>query len=77
MEYILLVTAVLAVIIVLVVGNNSPLQNQLNSALNSAVSQINSEAGYLSTSHDAHSAPTGTAGLPNITINIEAGLNQT
>jgi Flp pilus assembly pilin Flp len=64
-EYVLLVTAVLAVIIAFVSGSgNGGFQSQLNTTLNQATNEMNSEAGRLSTSHAASTStdqgtPTG------------------
>ena len=50
-EYVLLVTAVVAVIIALVAGNNSVFQNQLNTTLNTAIGDIGVGVDALSNSH--------------------------
>jgi uncharacterized protein (UPF0333 family) len=63
-EYILVVTAVLVVIIAFLSNRNGPFQNQMNTTFNTAVQGINTEMGYLDSSHAASSttdsgAPTG------------------
>jgi len=50
-EYLLLVTAVVAVIIALVAGNGSQFSNTLNTTLNTAVSDMGAGSTVLSTSH--------------------------
>jgi Flp pilus assembly pilin Flp len=50
-EYVLLVTAVLAVIIAFTSKSNGPLQTQLNSTLGNAVSDIGDEGTALDSSH--------------------------
>ena len=68
-EYVLLVTAVVAVIITLVAGNNSQFQTQLNSTLNQAISGMDTMAGRLAGSEPA--APSNTvAPLPPYTVNV-------
>jgi Flp pilus assembly pilin Flp len=49
-EYVLLVTAVIAVIIVMVTSKNSGLQSQLNSTLNSAIGQVGTMSDKLANS---------------------------
>jgi uncharacterized protein (UPF0333 family) len=49
-EYVLLVTAVVAVIIVMVTSNRSGLQAQLNSTLNSAIEQVGNMSDRLAAS---------------------------
>jgi Flp pilus assembly pilin Flp len=64
-EYVLLITAVLVVIIAFVSTKNGGFQGQLNSSLNAAASDINSMGDKLSKSHDSTTAPTGaTVGEP-------------
>jgi len=64
-EYVLLVTAVLVVIIAFVSTKNGGFQGQLNSSLNAVASDMNSMGDRLSTSHEATTAPTGaTVGQP-------------
>jgi Flp pilus assembly pilin Flp len=50
-EYILLVTAVVAVMIVFVAGKNSPFQTQLNGTLNTVTQDMNKVADGFATSH--------------------------
>ena len=52
-EYILLVTAVVAVIIAFVTGNNSIFKTQITSTLNQTTNQINVESGYFAGSHNS------------------------
>ena len=52
-EYVLLVTAVVAVIIVMVTSNKSGLQSQLNTTLNSAIEQIGNMSDRLAASEPA------------------------
>ncbi len=75
-EYVLLMTAVVVVIIAFVTSNKSgSFQAQLNSTLNSAAQEMNTMAGRLSDSHDSGSAPTGSnVGTPPYTINVESGV---
>jgi len=72
-EYILLVTAVLAVIIVFVTGNKSMFKTTLVNAVNSSIQDINTEAAQFSGSHTASSPSGGTE--PIITINVDKGLD--
>lgn len=57
-EYVLLATAVIAVIIALVGTKGSQFQTQLNSTLNTAIGDLSPAAETLSNSHQ----PTGVAG---------------
>jgi len=57
-EYVLLVTAVLGVIIAFVAGNNSGFKTQLGNSLNTATSDVNTMASTLAASHDSTAAPT-------------------
>jgi Flp pilus assembly pilin Flp len=50
-EYVLLVTAVLAVIIAFVSTNKGGFQNQLNTTLNTVVTEIGTETDQLDKSH--------------------------
>ncbi len=72
-EYVLLMTAVIVVIIAFVGTKNSGFQAQLNSALNQAAADMNSEAGQLTTSHAATPAPTGTISLP-YSVDVAKGV---
>jgi len=51
LEYVLLVTAVIVVIIWLVVSPTSPFRNTLNSTLNSSIGGMETMAGRLNNSH--------------------------
>ena len=64
-EYVLLVTAVLVVIIAFVSAPKGGFQGQLNSSLNAVASDMNSMGDRLSGSHEATSTPKGaTVGEP-------------
>jgi Flp pilus assembly pilin Flp len=54
-EYVLLVTAVVAVIIAMVTSNKSGLQSQLNSTLNSAIEQVGNMSDRLAASEQGSS----------------------
>ena len=71
-EYILLFTAVIVVVIAFLGPKNSVFSTQLNSVFNQAAADINSESGYLSAGHTATSAPTNPdAGIPSgYTVNV-------
>ena len=75
-EYVLLMTAVVVVIIAFVSNTgNGGFRAQLNSTLNSATADMNSMATTLADSHDAQSAPTGSSvGTPPYSINVESGV---
>jgi Flp pilus assembly pilin Flp len=60
-EYVLLMTAVVAVIIAMVTSNNSGLQKQLNTTLNTAITDIGSMGDSLTTSHQ----PSPRVAVPN------------
>ena len=66
-EYVLLVTAVIAVLIAFFSGGagNNGFSNQLNSALNTAVAEIGVEGGVLAGSH---AQPAGNAVASNSTL---------
>jgi len=66
-EYVLLVTAVIAVIIALVTSNNGGLKGQLNSTYNSALTTVSDITGRLQNS-EGPSNPGGT-GTPPYSIN--------
>jgi len=69
-EYILLVTAVVAVMIVFATSQNGGFQTQLNSTLNTAVGDIGVGMGVLTSSHIPGS-PTGAATDENVyTVNV-------
>ena len=59
-EYVLLVTAVIAVIIAMVTSNKSGLQSQLNSTLNSAISGVGSMSDRLAASQPASGSSNAT-----------------
>ena len=66
-EYILLVTAVVAVMIVFATSQGGPLQSQLNTTLNTATSDMGNAASVLSGSHQAQTfcAATADPGTPD------------
>jgi Flp pilus assembly pilin Flp len=66
-EYVLLMTAVVAVIIAMVTSNKSGLQSQLNSTLNTAINDIGDMTNRLQGS-EAPSAPGG-SGTPPYSVN--------
>jgi Flp pilus assembly pilin Flp len=72
-EYVLLVTAVLVVIIAFVSAPKGGFQGQLNSSLNAVASDINGMGDKLSKSHEGTSAPTDpSVGLPQgYTVQVE------
>ncbi|MBF0571199.1 MAG: hypothetical protein HQL12_04945 [Candidatus Omnitrophica bacterium] len=51
MEYILLVTAVVGVVIAFVASGNSPFQTQLNGTLNTVTQTMNTMANVFASSH--------------------------
>ena len=67
-EYILLVTAVVAVMILFAASPQGPLQTQLNSTLNAFTTGINSESTAYSGSHTSPSGGTGAPGY-NVDVN--------
>ncbi len=72
-EYVLLVTAVLAVIIALVAGNNNTaFKGQLTNTLNSAIGDIDSKSTALSDSHAGSNATSNsaTAGNPPTSFDV-------
>jgi Flp pilus assembly pilin Flp len=71
-EYVLLVTAVLAVIIALTSGNqSSSLRGVLNTTLNNAAGDMSDIGGRLSDSHAPAPAPKSTtAGSPPYSVNV-------
>jgi len=75
-EYVLLMTAVVVVIIAFVTNSGkSGFQGQLNSTFSAAAGQINSETDLLTGSHDSGSAPNGdTVGTPPYTVNPASGV---
>ena len=69
-EYILLMTAVVAVIIALVAGNNSQFQQTLNSTLNTAVSDMGVGVDALSNSHAPSNAATNSVSSPSYSVPV-------
>ena len=72
-EYILLVTAVLAVIIAFVAGNGSVFKNNLNSTYTTATNDINSLAQTLMLSHASVNASTASTQPP---FNLDVGKGE-
>ena len=70
-EYVLLVTAVLAVIIAFVTGNGSMFKSQLNSTLNQTTNMMNTESSSLVGSHES---PPGAVTNPET---LDPTVNQT
>jgi Flp pilus assembly pilin Flp len=66
-EYILLVTAVVAVMIVFATSQNGGIQGQLCGILNTAANGMNSEMQALDQSH---TSPTGGNGTPGYSVNV-------
>ena len=66
-EYILLVTAVVAVMIVFATSQNGGIQGQLNSVLGQATNGMNDEMGKLAGSHET---PPGGDGTPGYSVNV-------
>ncbi len=64
-EYIILVTAVIGVIILFMSGNNNLFQAKLNSTLGETVNQIKSKGTDLA---DSHATPTGQSENSTITV---------
>ena len=75
-EYVLLVTAVLAVIIAFTANQKSGgFQYTLNQALGSATEQITNMQDRLDASHKASAPQTDTTGqIPPYTVNVDAGV---
>ena len=72
-EYILLVTAVIAIIIVFTTGM---FKTQLNTAVNTAAQDMNNMEGVLSSSHDAVVKPTTPPDTtPPYSINVANGVS--
>ena len=69
-EYVLLVTAVIAVIIAMVTSNKSGLQSQLNSTFNQSISAIGDMGDRLSASTPA--GPLGN-GTPSYAVHVNPG----
>ena len=68
-EYVLLVTAVLAVIIAFVTSNKGAFQTQLNQTLNTATADMSSGAETLSSSHQLGNASGGNI-TPPYSVNV-------
>ena len=66
-EYILLVTAVVAVMIVFATSQNGGIQGQLGSVLNTAANEMNTQMGILDGSH---SSPAGGNGTPGYSVGV-------
>ncbi|MDE2221696.1 MAG: class III signal peptide-containing protein [Candidatus Omnitrophica bacterium] len=72
-EYILVVTAVLIVIVAFVSNKNGPFQKQMNVTLNTALTEVNGESDQLSGSH--HWGTSTDTGVPTgVTVNPTKGL---
>ena len=69
-EYILLVTAVVAVIIALVAGQNSSFQATLFNTENTAVSDMGTGVDALSQSHAPSNAANNSTGTPPYTVTV-------
>jgi hypothetical protein len=69
-EYILLVTAVVAVIIVLVAGNKSQFQTTLNTTLNTAISDMGTGVDALSASHAPSTGVSTATGTPPYSVKV-------
>jgi len=67
-EYVLLMTAVVAVIIALVTSNKSGMQGQLNSTLNTAIGDIGNMSDALDNSHQLSNGSTNTT--PPYGVNV-------
>ena len=68
-EYVLLVTAVLAVIIAFVTSKNGGFQTTLNTTLNTATGDMSTISGTLSGSHQAGNASTANI-TPPYSVNV-------
>jgi uncharacterized protein (UPF0333 family) len=66
-EYILLVTAVVAVMIVFATNKNGGFQSQLNGVLGTAANEMNSQVQVLDASHNS---PPGGNGTPSYSVNV-------
>ena len=65
-EYIILVTAVMGVIILFMTGNNNLFQGKLTNVLSETTNQIKDKSETLS---DSHNTPSGQVQAPQITVN--------
>ena len=73
-EYVLLVTAVVAVIIAFVSGSgNGGFQSQLNTTLNSAVQEMASESDQFASSHGLTNTSVSTFTAPSYNVDINPG----
>jgi uncharacterized protein (UPF0333 family) len=73
-EYVLLMTAVVAVIILFVANQGKGgFQGQLNSTLNDATQEMGTMSGKFSASHASQPAPTG-SDAPPYSVNVDAGV---
>ncbi len=73
-EYVLLVTAVVAVIIAFVTGNKGSFQSQMNTTLNTATADIGVVGEQLQTSHVAQGKVGN--GTPAYTVPVCGGAGQ-
>ena len=72
-EYVLLVTAVLAVVIALLSSSKSGFQTQLNSTLSTASNDITSMGSVLSNSHAQSNGTSNASTTPPISISVTNG----
>ncbi|MBI3601830.1 MAG: class III signal peptide-containing protein [Candidatus Omnitrophica bacterium] len=70
-EYIILVTAVIAVVILFVANPGTGFQKKVNSTLETATQGMEDKGAFLSTSHNT--AP-GNSDLPQINVDITSNL---
>jgi len=73
-EYVLLVTAVVAVCIAFMAGDGSMFKQQLCSSFNSVVSDMNSLADTLATSHQPANADAGGNVTAPYWLNVDNGV---
>jgi Flp pilus assembly pilin Flp len=69
-EYILLMTAVVAVIIALVAGNKSQFQGTLSNTLNTAISDMGTGVDSLQAGHAPATAASTATGTPPYTVSV-------
>jgi hypothetical protein len=74
MEYVLLMTAVVAVVIAMVTSNKSGLQAQLNSTLNTAIEDVGNMSDRLGGSEPASTGGNGNT-TPPYTVSVLPGGN--
>ena len=67
-EYVLLVTAVIAVLVVFMVGKGSSLQNQLNSTLCATTDAISTMTDKIGNSHDSMNLDNATAAAAGYSV---------